>query len=201
AVARKIAYSDRKMRDGKWVKKEAEGIELRNKTLGIIGFGRIGREVAAIASKGLGMKILYFDIYRVSPEVERELEATYVDLETLVKESDVISIHVPLTPETKGLISESLLRMMKKNAILINTSRGGVVNTKALIKALKEGWIAGAGLDVYEEEPLPPNHPLTELDNVVLTPHIGASTEEAQERAGIDAVKKVLELIKEFKQE
>lgn len=201
AVARKIAYSDRKMREGKWVKKEAEGIELRDKTLGIIGLGRIGREVATIASKGLGMKILYFDIYRVSPEVERELGATYVDLETLVKESDVISVHVPLTPETKGLISESLLRMMKKNAILINTSRGGVVDTKALIKALKEGWIAGAGLDVYEEEPLPPNHPLTELDNVVLTPHIGASTEEAQERAGIDAVKKVLELIKEFKQE
>ncbi|MEO3993612.1 MAG: D-2-hydroxyacid dehydrogenase [Desulfurococcaceae archaeon TW002] len=201
AVARKITYSDRKMREGKWVKKEAEGIELRGKTLGIIGFGRIGKEVAAIASKGLDMKILYYDVHRVSPEVERELGATYTDLETLVKESDVISIHVPLTPETKGLVCESLLRKMKKNTILINTSRGGVVDTKALIKALKEGWIAGAGLDVYEEEPLPPNHPLTELDNVVLTPHIGASTEEAQERAGIDAVKKVLELIKEFKQE
>lgn len=199
AVARKIAYSDRKIREGRWVKKEAEGVELKGKTLGIIGFGRIGREVAVIASRGLGMKILYYDVYRASPEIEKELGATYVDLKTLVKESDVITIHVPLTPETKGLISEDLLRLMKKNAILINTSRGGVVDTKALIKALKEGWIAGAGLDVYEEEPLPPNHPLTELDNVVLTPHIGASTEEAQERAGIDAVKKVLELISGFK--
>ncbi|MEM2277722.1 MAG: hydroxyacid dehydrogenase [Zestosphaera sp.] len=199
AVARKIAYSDRKMREGRWVKKEAEGVELKGKTLGIIGFGRIGREVAAIASKGLGMKILYYDVYRASPEVEKELGATYVDLETLVRESDVVSVHVPLTSETRGLVSEGLLKLMKKNAILINTSRGAVVDTKALIKALNEGWIAGAGLDVYEEEPLPPNHPLTQLDNVVLTPHIGASTEEAQERAGIDAVKKILELIKELK--
>ncbi|MEM4048547.1 MAG: D-2-hydroxyacid dehydrogenase [Zestosphaera sp.] len=199
AVARKIAYSDRKMREGRWVKKEAEGVELKGKTLGIIGFGRIGREVAAIASKGLGMKILYYDVYRASPEVEKELSATYVDLETLARESDVVSVHVPLTSETRGLVSEGLLKLMKKNAILINTSRGAVVDTKALIKALNEGWIAGAGLDVYEEEPLPPNHPLTQLDNVVLTPHIGASTEEAQERAGIDAVKKILELIKELK--
>jgi len=199
AVARKIAYSDRKMREGRWVKKEAEGVELKGKTLGIIGFGRIGREVAAIASKGLGMKILYYDVYRASPEVEKELGATYVDLETLARESDVVSVHVPLTSETRGLVSEGLLKLMKKNAILINTSRGAVVDTKALIKALNEGWIAGAGLDVYEEEPLPPNHPLTQLDNVVLTPHIGASTEEAQERAGIDAVKKILELIKELK--
>jgi D-3-phosphoglycerate dehydrogenase len=199
SVARKIAYSDRKMREGKWVKKEAEGIELKGKTLGIIGFGRIGREVAAIASKGLGMRVLYYDVYRASPEIERELGATFVDLETLARESDVVSVHVPLTPETRWLVSEGLLRLMKKNAILINTSRGGVVDTKALIKALQEGWIAGAGLDVYEEEPLPPNHPLTKLDNVVLTPHIGASTEEAQERAGVDAVRKVLELIKELK--
>ncbi|MEM4470835.1 MAG: hydroxyacid dehydrogenase [Zestosphaera sp.] len=199
AVARKIAYSDRKMREGRWVKKEAEGVELKGKTLGIIGFGRIGREVAAIASKGLGMKILYYDVYRASPEVEKELGATYVDLENLFRESDVVSVHVPLTSETRGLVSEGLLKLMKKNAILINTSRGAVVDTKALIKALNEGWIAGAGLDVYEEEPLPPNHPLTQLDNVVLTPHIGASTEEAQERAGIDAVKKILELIKELK--
>ncbi|MEM0347598.1 MAG: NAD(P)-dependent oxidoreductase, partial [Zestosphaera sp.] len=126
AVARKIAYSDRKMREGRWVKKEAEGVELKGKTLGIIGFGRIGREVAAIASKGLGMKILYYDVYRASPEVEKELGATYVDLETLARESDVVSVHVPLTSETRGLVSEGLLKLMKKNAILINTSRGAV---------------------------------------------------------------------------
>ncbi|MEM0243703.1 MAG: hydroxyacid dehydrogenase [Zestosphaera sp.] len=180
AVARKIAYSDRKMREGRWVKKEAEGVELKGKTLGIIGFGRIGREVAAIASKGLGMKILYYDVYRASPEVEKELGATYVDLETLARESDVVSVHVPLTSETRGLVSEGLLKLMKKNAILINTSRGAVVDTKALIKALNEGWIAGAGLDVYEEEPLPPNHPLTAFKNVVLAPHAASATYEAR---------------------
>lgn len=180
AVARKIAYSDRKMREGRWVKKEAEGVELKGKTLGIIGFGRIGREVAAIASKGLGMKILYYDVYRASPEVEKELGATYVDLENLFRESDVVSVHVPLTSETRGLVSEGLLKLMKKNAILINTSRGAVVDTKALIKALNEGWIAGAGLDVYEEEPLPPNHPLTAFKNVVLAPHAASATYEAR---------------------
>lgn len=199
ALARRIAFSDRKMREGKWVKKEAEGFELKGKTLGVVGLGRIGREVASIAIKGFGMRVIYYDVYRPSPQVEQELGVTYVDLETLLKEADVISIHVPLTPETRYLIGEDGLRLMKKSAILINTSRGGVVDTQALIKALSEGWIAGAGLDVFEEEPLPPNHPLTRLDNVVLTPHIGASTEEAQERAGIEAVRKVLELIKTLK--
>jgi len=193
AVVRKIAYADRKMREGKWVKKEAEGIELRGKTLGVVGFGRIGREVARIAKKGFGMKVIYYDVVRADPKLEEELEATYVDLETLLKEADVVSIHVPLTPETKHLINESRLRLMKSSAVLINTSRGSVVDTNALVKALNEGWIAGAGLDVFEEEPLPQNHPLTKLDNVVLTPHIGASTEEAQERAGLEVVKKVIE--------
>ncbi|PUA33605.1 MAG: 3-phosphoglycerate dehydrogenase [Zestosphaera tikiterensis] len=193
AVVRKIAYADRKMREGKWVKKEAEGIELRGKILGVVGFGRIGREVARIAKKGFGMKVIYYDIARADPKLEEELEATYVDLETLLKKADVVSIHVPLTPETKHLINESRLKLMKSSAVLINTSRGGVVDTNALVKALNEGWIAGAGLDVFEEEPLPQNHPLTKLDNVVLTPHIGASTEEAQERAGLEVVKKVIE--------
>ncbi len=193
AVVRKIAYADRKLREGKWVKKEAEGIELRGKTLGIIGFGRIGREVARIARNGFGMKIIYYDIIRADPKLEEELGATYVSLETLLKEADIVTIHVPLTSETYHLINEFRLRLMKPSAILINTSRGAVVDTNALVKALSEGWIAGAGLDVYEEEPLPLNHPLTKLDNVVLTPHIGASTEEAQERAGLEVVKKVIE--------
>ncbi|MET1159887.1 MAG: D-2-hydroxyacid dehydrogenase [Thermoprotei archaeon] len=193
SVLRKIAYADRMMRQGKWVKKESMGFELRGKTLGIIGMGRIGRAVARIAYHGFGMKILYYDVYRAPREFEEEVRARYVDLETLLRESDIVSIHVPLTPETKHLINEERLKLMKKNAILINTARGAVVNTNALIKALKEGWIAGAGLDVYEEEPLPPDHPLLKLDNVVLTPHIGASTYEAQERAGIGAAKKIIE--------
>ncbi len=195
SVLRKIAYADRNMRGGKWVKKECMGYELRGKTLGIVGMGRIGRAVARIAYHGFGMKIIYYDVIRCPREFEEEVKARCVDLNTLFKEADIVTIHVPLTPETKHLVNEDRLRLMKKTAILINTSRGGVVDTEALVKALREGWIAGAGLDVYEEEPLPPDHPLTKLDNVVLTPHIGASTYEAQERAGLAIVEKLVEIL------
>ncbi|MEM4889352.1 MAG: NAD(P)-dependent oxidoreductase, partial [Thermosphaera sp.] len=119
-----------------------------------------------------------------------------VSLEEVLRRSDVVSIHVPLLPETKYLINEERLKLMKKTAILINTSRGAVIDTKALVKALREGWIAGAGLDVFEEEPLPKDHPLLSLDNVVLTPHIGASTREAQEKAGIEVARKIIEYFK-----
>ncbi|MEM1662454.1 MAG: hydroxyacid dehydrogenase [Desulfurococcaceae archaeon] len=193
SLARKIAYSDRMIRNGLWVKKEAVGYELFGKTLGIIGFGRIGRAVAKIAKYGFNMRILYYDVMRIPEKEEIELGAKYVDLDTLLKESDIVSIHVPLTPETKHLINRDKLRLMKRTALLINTARGGVVDTEALIQALQEKWIAGAALDVFEEEPLPPNHPLTRMDNVVLTPHIGASTYEAQERAGLDIAIKVID--------
>jgi len=180
SVARKIAFADRKMREGVWAKKEAMGIELEGKTIGIIGFGRIGYQVAKIAN-ALGMNILLYDPYP-NEERAKEVNGKFVDLETLLKESDVVTIHVPLVESTYHLINEERLKLMKKTAILINTSRGPVVDTNALVKALKEGWIAGAGLDVFEEEPLPKDHPLTKFDNVVLTPHIGASTVEAQEK-------------------
>ncbi|RLG80023.1 MAG: 3-phosphoglycerate dehydrogenase [Thermoprotei archaeon] len=192
SALRKIAYADRMMRRGIWPKKESIGYELRGKTLGIIGMGRIGRAVARMARYGFGMKILYYDVIRCPKEFEEEVGAVYTDLDSLLRGADVVSIHVPLTPKTKHLINESRLKLMKKNAILVNTSRGGVVDTNALIKALREGWIAGAAIDVYEEEPLPPNHPLTKLENVVLTPHIGASTYEALERASIDIAEKVI---------
>ncbi|MEB3846267.1 MAG: D-glycerate dehydrogenase, partial [Desulfurococcales archaeon] len=117
---------------------------------------------------------------RLPVEVERSLCATYVDLDTLLKESDVVSIHTPLTKETYHLIGEEELKKMKPTAILVNTSRGKVIDTLALAKALKEKWIAGAGLDVHEEEPLPPDHPLTKLDNVVLAPHIGSATHKTR---------------------
>ena len=196
AVLRKIAYADRSMREGKWVKKECLGQELHGKILGVIGMGRIGRAVARIAHHGFGMKIIYYDVIRCPKEIEEELEAQCLDLETVLRTADVITIHVPLTPQTKHLINEERLKLMKPTAILINTARGGVVDTNALVKALKEGWIAGAGLDVFEEEPLPKNHSLTELDNVVLTPHIGANTIEAQERAGIEIAKKIVEFFR-----
>ncbi|MFZ8782877.1 MAG: hydroxyacid dehydrogenase [Desulfurococcaceae archaeon] len=195
AVARKIAFCDRKIRAGEWPKKHAVGVELWGKTLGVIGAGRIGLTVARIAKFGFNMNVVYYDVAR-NKKIEEEVGARYVSLEDLLREADVVTIHVPLTEQTKYLINEEKLKLMKRTAILINTSRGPVVDTKALIRALKEGWMAGAGLDVFEEEPLPPNHPLLELENVVLTAHIGASTEEAQERAGVDIAKKVVEFFR-----
>ncbi len=192
AVARKIAFSDRRMREGYWAKKEAMGIELSGKTLGVIGAGRIGSAVARIAKYGFNMHILYYDV-ACRDDLNKELEAECVSVEELLKRSDIVTIHVPLLPETRHMINEEKLRLMKKTAILINTSRGAVVDTAALVKALSEGWIAGAGLDVFEEEPLPKDHPLTKLDNVVLTPHIGASTKEAQEKAGVEVARKIVE--------
>lgn len=194
AVARKIAFADRKMREGVWAKKQCMGIELEGKTIGVIGFGRIGYEVAKIAN-ALGMKVLLYDP-KPNEERAKEVGGKFVSLEELLKESDVVTLHVPLLDATYHLINEERLKLMKKTAILINAARGAVVDTEALVKALKEGWIAGAGLDVFEEEPLPADHPLTKLDNVVLTPHIGASTEEAQMRAGVQVAEQIVEILK-----
>ncbi|MEM1627746.1 MAG: D-2-hydroxyacid dehydrogenase [Desulfurococcaceae archaeon] len=191
-VLRKISYCDRAIRAGEWPKKHAMGFELHGKVIGIIGAGRIGTAVARIARYGFNMRVLYHSRRR-HEDIEKEVGAEYRDLESLLREADVVTIHVPLTTETRHLINEERLKLMKRTAILINTSRGGVVDTDALIKALKNGWIAGAGLDVFEEEPLPPNHPLTLLDNVVLTAHIGANTWEAQERAGLEIAQKLID--------
>ncbi|HIQ23918.1 MAG TPA: D-glycerate dehydrogenase [Pyrodictium delaneyi] len=189
ATARRIVEADAYVRSGKWYRSGTGwhpelllGMELEGKVLGIIGLGRIGRAVARIGAKGFGMKVLYYSRHRAPERVEKELNATYVPLDTLLRESDIVSIHTPLTPETKYMIGERELRLMKPTAILVNTARGAVVDTNALVKALKEGWIAGAGLDVFEQEPLPPDHPLTKLPNVVLAPHIGSATKEARER-------------------
>jgi len=194
SVARKVAFADRKIREGVWTKKQCLGFELEGKTVGIIGFGRIGYQVAKIAN-AFGMNVLLYDPYP-NEERAKEVGGRFVELETLLKESDVVTLHVPLLEETYHLIDEEKLRLMKKTAILINAARGAVVDTKSLVKALEEGLIYGAGLDVYEEEPLPKDHPLTKFDNVVLTPHIGASTEEAQLRAGLEVAKKIVELLR-----
>ncbi|NJE43265.1 hydroxyacid dehydrogenase [Thermococcus sp. GR6] len=194
AVARKIAFADRKMREGVWAKKQCMGIELEGKTIGIVGFGRIGYNVAKLA-KALGMNVLLYDPY---PDEERakEVGGKFVSLEELLKESDVVTLHVPLIDATYHMINEERLKLMKPTAILINAARGAVIDTEALVKALEEGWIAGAGLDVFEEEPLPEGHPLTKFDNVVLTPHIGASTVEAQMRAGVQVAEQIVEILK-----
>ncbi len=186
AVARRIVEADHFVRWGEWYRtktgwhpKMMLGMELRGKTLGIVGLGRIGSRVAEIAVKGFGMKVIYYDVKR-REDLEKELGIEYRDLDQLLQEADIVSIHVPLTKETYHLINEERLRKMKRGAILINTARGKVVDTEALVKALREGWIAGAGLDVFEEEPLPPNHPLTAFKNVVLVPHIGSATYETR---------------------
>ena len=182
AATRRIVEADRFVRSGEWWRTRTGwhpmmllGFQVSGATLGVIGMGRIGQAVARRA-RGFEMRILYYDKRRLPEELEKELGAEYVDLETLLREADVVTIHVPLTPETEGLIGERELRMMKKTAYLINTARGRVVDIDALVKALREGWIAGAALDVFPQEPLPPDHPITKLDNVVLTPHIGSAT-------------------------
>lgn len=187
AVARRIVEADTFVRWGEWMRLETGwhplmmlGFELKGKTLGVIGMGSIGRRVAEIG-KAFGMKIIYYSRRR-KPEVERELGAEYRSLEDLLREADVVTIHTALTPETRYMINEERLRLMKRSAILVNTARGAVVDMEALVKALREGWIAGAGIDVFEEEPLDPNHPITAFKNVVLAPHIGSATYETRHR-------------------
>lgn len=183
-LSRKITTADNGMKNGKWLKSETKGRELFGKTLGLVGFGHIGSHIAKIATAA-GMNVLAHDKYRKDAGEGVKL----VGLEELLGASDFVSLHVPLTDETRHLLSGEKIAMMKPSAFLINTSRGGVVDEDALCKALGEKRIAGAGLDVFSTEPY--SGPLTGLDNVVLTPHIGASTDEAQLRAGMMLAEKI----------
>ncbi len=185
AVARRIVEADNFVRWGEWYRtrtgwhpKMMLGVELKGKTLGIIGLGRIGVRVAEIA-KVFGMRVIYWSRRR-KPEIEQKLGIEYRDLDQLLSESDIVTVHVALTPETRRLLNEERLRKMKRGSILVNTARGAVIDMDALIKLLREGHIAGAALDVFEEEPIDPNHPITAFKNVVLTPHIGSATYEAR---------------------
>ncbi|MBI1984686.1 MAG: D-glycerate dehydrogenase [Candidatus Wildermuthbacteria bacterium] len=183
SVARRIVEADEFIRSGKYRGFEPDllvGMELKGKTLGIVGHGRIGCKVADIFQKGFGMRVLYYDIFR-DMEAEQGCGISYASLEDLLAKSDVVSLHVPLLPETKHLIGERELSMMKPSAFLINTARGLVVDEKALVKILKEGKIAGAALDVFENEPKLASG-LSKLKNVVLTPHIASATKEAREK-------------------
>jgi D-3-phosphoglycerate dehydrogenase len=191
ALARKVSIADKSVKEGKWEKSRFMGIELAGKTLGIIGMGRIGSQVAK-RCQAFDMDVLVNDPY-ITEEVASKIGARVVDKETLLKNSDVITIHVPLTPETKHSISRKEFDIMKENAFIINCARGGIIKEDDLYESLKSGKIGGAGLDVFENEP-PEGSPLLELDNLVATPHIGASTKEAQSGAAIivaNEVKKV----------
>ncbi|MCD6444439.1 hydroxyacid dehydrogenase [Candidatus Bathyarchaeota archaeon] len=189
ALARRITELDRKMKGGNWCKNSGIGVELRGKTLGIIGLGRIGGRVAELA-RVFGMHVVAYDPYVRLGKAKKLGVELMERLEDLLKESDFVSIHAVLTEETKGLIGERELRLMKPTAYLVNTARGAIVDEEALVRALEEGWIAGAALDVYEKEP--PSSRLTKFENVILTPHVGASTVEAQKHIAKVLAEKIL---------
>ena len=199
ALSKKLLLRDKRIRDGTWYYErrdptELMGVDVYGKTLGVIGLGRVGKEVA-IRAKCFGMRVVYYSITR-KEDLEKSLGLEYKPLDELLKESDFVSLHVPLTRGTYHMIGERELKLMKNTAYLINMARGAVVDTNALIKALKEGWIAGAALDVFEEEPLPPNHPLTKLDNVILTPHVADYTYDCTRRLAITAAEEVLRVLR-----
>ena len=180
SAARRVPQAHLHITQGRWRystdKQVFSGQNIAGKTLGIVGLGRIGTCVAKRV-QGFDMKLLYHDVIR-KRELEMELGLEYRPLNQLLREADVVTLHVSLTEVTRGLIGESELRLMKKDAILVNTSRGPLVDEHALYRALNEGWIAAAGLDVYNEEPIQPDNPLLALDNVVFAPHVAGSTKD-----------------------
>lgn len=190
AVARRVPEADRILRGGGWRTWHPSfllGTELFGKTLGLVGFGRIGQAVARRAA-GFSMRILYSD----RAEAPAGAPGRHVPLEELLAAADFVSLHVPLTSQTRKLISEPQLRAMKPTAFLVNTARGGVVDGRALVRALEEGWISGAGLDVYETEPLPADDPLLRAPRTVLLPHLGSATHTTRERMATLAVENCL---------
>ncbi|BAJ63725.1 2-hydroxyacid dehydrogenase [Anaerolinea thermophila] len=193
SAARRVVEADAFTREGKWKTWGPTillGMDVARSTLGIIGFGRIGQAVARRA-KGFDMRILYYDNKRL-PEMEETLGVEYVSLETLIKEADFISLHVPLTPNTYHLIGEKEFSMMKKEAILINTARGSVVDQEALYHALKERKIRGAAIDVTDPEPIPSNSPLLQLPNLIITPHIASASVQSRTQMAVMAAENLI---------
>ncbi|MDD5428242.1 MAG: phosphoglycerate dehydrogenase [Candidatus Omnitrophica bacterium] len=188
ALSRKIPQADLSVKKGEWDRKKFMGVEVYGKTLGIVGLGRIGTEVAKRALS-FGMKVLAYDPF-LSADKAKDLGIELVDLTTIYKNADYITVHTPLTEETKHMISDKEFALMKKNVRLINCARGGIIDEEALVKAIESGKVAGAAFDVFEAEP-PKNSKLSKLDKVVLTPHLGASTEEAQVNVAIDVANTV----------
>lgn len=188
SVARNIAPANRALKDGEWKRSKYAGVELFEKRLGVIGLGRIGALVAE-RMKAFGMEILAYDPY-ISAARAQQLGATLVDLDTLLERADFVTIHMPKTPETLGMISDAQFARMKETAYVINVARGGLVDEEALARALDSGAIAGAGIDVFSTEPAT-DLPFFAHDSAVVTPHLGASTAEAQEKAGVAVAKSV----------
>jgi D-3-phosphoglycerate dehydrogenase len=189
ALARKIPLADRTMKEGRWEKKLLMGVEVYEKTLGVIGIGNIGMIVAEKAV-ALGMKVMAYDLY-VSREVAVQKGIEMVDLDVLLSKSDFISIHLPLLKGTKDLLNKHNLPKTKKGVFVINAARGGIVNEKDLYEAIESGQVAGAALDVFVEEPPPKGYPLVLSEKVIATPHLGASTKEAQSKVAIDIANQI----------
>ena len=196
AVAQNISQADKYTREGKfmgWGPMSFLGTDVRNKTIGIIGLGRIGLEIVKRLKNGFGINFIYYDLKR-NEQAEKEFGVQFVSLEDLMKNSDFVSIHVPLTPETKHLVGDKELRLMKKTAYLINTSRGAVIEEAALVKVLQERTIAGAGLDVYENEPKL-SEGLVQLDNVVLLPHIASASFDTRSKMSEMAAQNIVAVL------
>ena len=194
SMAREIPRADREIRNGNWIKKEMMGSELKGKYLGIIGLGNIGKRLGRLA-RALNMNIIGYDIVPINEEFSKEVGLMKADLDTLLASSDYVSLHVPLLDSTKHLINAEKLRLMKKTAHIVNTSRGGVIDEEALYNALKDGNLESAALDVFEIEPATGNK-LTNLPNFIATPHIGAQTKEAQSLAANVIAEKIIQLLR-----
>lgn len=191
--ARPVPQAAQSMREGKWDRKSFSGIELFRKTLGIVGLGRIGTEVAKRA-QAFGMKVVAFDPY-LAPSRAKAMQIEAVTLDELLKQADYITVHMPLTEQTQYMIDEAALAKCRKGVRIFNCARGGIIKEAALVAALKSGQVAAAGLDVFEEEPLAADHELRKLPNVTLTPHLGASTAEAQDAVGVEVAEQIADVL------
>jgi len=196
ACARSLVDADRFVHARQWeywAPYLFAGVEMRNSTLGIVGLGRIGLQVAHRAL-GFGMRVLYYNPRR-HEDAEQNLGLQYGGLDNILREADFVTLHIPLRPATHGLINEDRLQLMRPSAYLINMARGAVVEHDALVRALREGWIAGAALDVYPREPISPDDPLLDLPNVILTPHIGNNTRRAMARMVRTAAEQIIQAL------
>lgn len=192
ALARNIPQACQTLKGGKWDRKSFQGTELSGKTLGVIGFGRIGREVTRRAA-AFGMQIVAFDPF-ISKASAKEQPVEFVDLPSLLKRADFITVHTPLTPETKYLINCENVKTCKKGVRIVNCARGGIIEEKAILEGIEAGIVAGAALDVFEEEP-PKDNKLVTMPQVIVTPHLGAATQEAQENVAVDVAKQVIDAL------
>ena len=196
ALTRRVVSADKAVRAGEWTRKygDLRGTELMGKTVGIIGLGRIGAAVAR-RLKPFDVELIYHDIVRHT-ELEEELSMEKVELDLLLKKADIITLHTPYTPQTHHLIIEREINLMKDGAYIVNTARGRIIDQESLVEALRRGKVAGAALDVFEVEPLGPGDPLASMDNVILTPHLGASSNEAMRRMAVQVAEGVLKALR-----